>query len=86
MSMSGHIWICLGSCDDGSIVIMHSTPSPSKAGIKGGGVQLSALGAMDSEAYSLCNKYMTNYFPEWSERYNVISLDYSTYTEVSTNF
>ncbi len=85
MSMSGHIWICLGSCDDGSIVIMHSTPSPSKAGIKGGGVQLSALGAMDSEAYSLCNKYMTNYFPEWSERYNVISLDYSTYTEVSTS-
>lgn len=85
MSMSGHIWICLGSCDDGSIVIMHSTPSPSKAGIKGGGVQLSAIGSTNSEAYSLCQKYMNLYFPKWSERYSVISLDYSTYTAITSS-
>ena len=28
-SMNGHVWISFGTCDDGSIVITHSTPSKS---------------------------------------------------------
>ena len=27
VSCTGHIWICLGVCSDGSLVIIHSTPS-----------------------------------------------------------
>ena len=46
-SMNGHVWICLGKCDDGSLVILHSTPSDSINGQGGGGVQINGVG--DSE-------------------------------------
>ena len=72
MSMSGHVWISLGTCSDGSVVIAHSTPSDSYAGQPGGGVQLSAVGNSEScEAYQLASYYMTTYFPDWSARYPV---------------
>ena len=87
-SMSGHVWTVLGVCDDGSIVFLHSTPSDSKAGQGGGGVQLSALNpsnpdSTDCEAYRLATKYMQKYYPEWSERYDAVLKDYDSYTEVS---
>ena len=31
-SKKGHIWICLGTCEDGSIVILHSTAADSRTG------------------------------------------------------
>ena len=76
-SMSGHVWTVLGVCDDGSIVFLHSTPSDSKAGQGGGGVQLSALNPnsdndKNCEAYKLVTKYMTKYYPEWSTRYDAV--------------
>ena len=37
-SMNGHVWISLGTCKDGSIVFMHSTPNTTN----GAGVQISA--------------------------------------------
>ena len=54
------------SCRDGSIVIAHSTPSPSKTDCKGGGVQLSALNpASDADkncqAYRLAERFMQRY-------------------------
>ena len=66
--------IVLGKCDDGSFVILHSTPSDSITGQPGGGVQLSAVnpnssGNNNCEAYRLCNEYMTKYFPAWSAKY-----------------
>lgn len=65
MSMSGHVWISLGSCSDGSAVIVHSTPD--------GGVQLSALGSGAScEAYRLAQTYMARLSPEWTARYPVL--------------
>jgi len=84
-SINGHVWICLGTCDDGSIVIMHSTPSDSKNGQPGGGVQISALNpaapdSKDCEAYRLASKYMTDYYPEWSTRYDAVLKSYSGYT------
>ena len=27
VSMNGHVWISLGQCSDGSVVLMHSTPN-----------------------------------------------------------
>ena len=83
-SMSGHVWTVLGVCDDGSIVFLHSTPSDSKAGQGGGGVQLSALNPnsdddKNCEAYKLVTKYMTKYYPEWSERYDAVLRSYDSY-------
>ena len=83
-SMSGHVWTVVGVCDDGSIVFLHSTPSDSKAGQGGGGVQLSALNPngdsdKDCEAYKLVTKYMTKYYPEWSTRYDAVLKGYSSY-------
>ena len=71
MSMSGHCWLCLGCCSDGSAVIVHSSPTASVEGERGGGVQLSALGDSGCEAEALAGRYMQQYFPEWSKRYEV---------------
>ena len=83
-SMSGHVWTVLGVCDDGSIVFLHSTPSDSKAGQGGGGVQLSALNPnsdndKNCEAYKLVTKYMTKYYTEWSTRYDAVLRSYDSY-------
>ena len=73
MSIDGHVWISLGTCEDGSILILHSTPSKSRINQPGGGVQLSAIYKnKDCEAYKLANKYMSKYYPEWYRRYEPI--------------
>ena len=70
VSMDGHVWISLGVCADGSGVILHSTPSISRLGQPGGGVQIGAGGEDEGcEAYRLADRYMTKYFPAWHERY-----------------
>ena len=73
ISMKGHVWISLGTCDDGSVLIVHSTNGIlSKTGQPGGGVALGAIGwSKDCEAYQLADKYMTEFYPEWSSRYSV---------------
>lgn len=84
MSMDGHVWICLGVCDDGSMVIMHSTPSASIRGISGGGAQLGAIGASQNcEAYQLADTYNKKYYPDWSSRYQTSLKNYSSYTSMS---
>ena len=88
-SMDGHVWLCIGPCRDGSIVIVHSTPSPSKTDCKGGGVQLSALNPAsdadkDCQAYRLAERFMQRY-PRWSARYQVHLLPYSVYGKLSEN-
>ena len=72
VSIKGHVWISLGTCDDGSVVILHSTPSASRTGQPGGGVQIGAVGRDSScEAVQLAEKYMSRYYPKWYERYGV---------------
>ncbi|MBQ4464968.1 MAG: hypothetical protein II916_03280 [Oscillospiraceae bacterium] len=72
MSKSGHVWISLGTCPDGSIVIAHSTPSYSHQGQPGGGVQIGAVGTSEScQAYKLAETYMSKYYPDWCSRYPV---------------
>lgn len=76
MSIKGHVWISLGTCDDGSVVIAHSTPSFSRAGQPGGGVQISAVGNDGTcEAYALAEKVMTEEYPAWSARYPALLAD-----------
>lgn len=80
VSISGHVWISLGQCSDGSILIVHSTPSYSRAGQPGGGVQISAIGTSeDCEAYKLADKYMSEYYKDWYSRYPVKLCDPEVY-------
>lgn len=80
MSTNGHVWVSLGTCSDGSIVIVHSTPADSRTGQPGGGAEISAIGlSEDCEAYQLADQYMAEYYPEWYERYPVKLADPETY-------
>ncbi|OUM68630.1 hypothetical protein PIROE2DRAFT_3621 [Piromyces sp. E2] len=80
MSINGHIWISLGTCKDGSTLIVHSTPSPSRTNQPGGGVQLSAIGtSKECEAYKLADKYMSEYYPKWYKRYAIYLCDPNVY-------
>lgn len=64
MSSSGHVWIVVGQCKDGSVVIVHSSPP---------GVQLAGTpdkkGNTNSQAVRLATYYMKNYYPEWYQKY-----------------
>ena len=86
VSIKGHVWIALGVCADGSVVIAHSTPSPSIVGAEGGGVQISAIGDGEScEAYELASSYMTSFYPEWSSRYYAVVKPSSVYFDFSAD-
>lgn len=63
MSMEGHVWMVLGSCEDGSVVLIHSSPP----GVILSGTRLP--GDKESEAERLAKQYMKTYYPEWYERY-----------------
>ena len=64
----GHVWIVIGACDDGSVVLVHSSPA---------GVQLSGTttpqGKKKSEAYKLAQKYMKKFYKSWYNRYPNVS-------------
>lgn len=80
-SIRGHVWICIGACEDGSILLLHSTAAKSRTGQPGGGPELSALGKDETcDAYLLADEYMSRYFPDWYERYPVALKDYNNYT------
>ena len=85
ISTPSHIWICLGKCDDGSIVAIHSTMTVSSVGTEGGGVQLSAVNpagySKDCDAYRLACEYTERYFPEWASRYPVVMKGYEKYVD-----
>ncbi len=91
-SLGGHVWMCVGVCDDGSIVFVHSNPSPNRkgSGQGGGGVQLSALNPQndtdtDCEAYELVQRYMAEYYPEWNSRYEAGLRSYLQYAAFTDN-
>ena len=80
ISCDGHVWICLGVCSDGSMVIIHSTPSESRTGSSGGGAQLGAIGSsVGCEAYILADNYNKTYYPDWYAKYPTSLKSYSTY-------
>ena len=63
-SCCGHVYIVIGQCKDGSVVLVHSSPA---------GVQISGTatpqGKVKSEAYQLAAKYMKRYYKSWYNRY-----------------
>ena len=80
-SIRGHVWLCMGTCGDGSVLLAHSTPSPSREGCPGGGVQLSALSPDGSggEALALADAVMRRR-PAWYRRYAPIAEPWDVYT------
>ena len=86
VSISGHVWICLGTCSDGSILFLHSSPTDSRTGGHGGGVQLSAIGEnKDCEAFRLADHYMSLAYPDWYSRYEVVLRDYNKYADMMSD-
>lgn len=63
-SCCGHVWIVLGQCEDGSVVLVHASPP---------GVQINGTttpsGKKNSQAYRLAQKYMKKYYPNWYQKY-----------------
>lgn len=67
-SMKGHVWICLGTCEDGSVLLVHSSPP----GVRLCGTQASGD---TSEAVTLANQFMSAHCPDWFARYPECSVD-----------
>ncbi|MBQ6384938.1 MAG: RICIN domain-containing protein [Lachnospiraceae bacterium] len=67
VSMSGHVWISLGQCSDGSVLLVHSSPR---------GVQISGS---TGKAATLAKKYMKKYFPEWPYEARTVTTSYLSY-------
>lgn len=59
-----HVYICLGECDDGSLLLLHSSPP---------GVQLTGTYTLDgnknSQAIQLASEYMKKYYPDWYNKF-----------------
>lgn len=71
LSMPGHIWICIGRCEDGSLLLVHS---------RGAGVSIYGTRLADgsrSDAIRLAGTVMQTHFPEWYARYPAITAAYS---------
>lgn len=84
ISIKGHVWISLGTCKDGSVLMAHSSPSLSRTGQPGGGVQIAAIGeSKDCGAYKLAQKFMSEYYPEWYERYEADLKKSAVYFDMS---
>ena len=57
VSMDGHVWISLGTCADGSVLFVHSSPP---------GVMVCGT---EGVANQLAEAFMSEYYPDWYERY-----------------
>lgn len=82
VSMEGHVWICLGTCEDGSVLLVHSSPpgvsvcgtnrteaqedNHDEAEGNEGEVKVEQ---QKSTAVLLAEAYMTTHHPKWQEKY-----------------
>ncbi|NCC44863.1 MAG: N-acetylmuramoyl-L-alanine amidase family protein, partial [Clostridia bacterium] len=78
VSKSGHVWLIVGSCSDGSVVLIHATPPVVQ--ISG---TVAADGTYNSEAVVLAKKYMNLYYPDASKKFNLSTGDKSYLTNVN---
>lgn len=65
MSMSGHCWIVVGMCEDGSVLLLHSSPP----GVRFCGTLLPDGG--ESQAAALAKSIMQTHYPDWYNRYPI---------------
>lgn len=67
MSMQKHVWMVLGMCEDGSVLLLHASPP---------GVILcgTETGAEEkSQAVQVAESYMQKYYPDWYVRFPICS-------------
>lgn len=86
VSIPGHVYIVVGTCSDGSAVILHSSLTLSKTAVRGGGVMLSAIspkGKDDKycEAYKAVESFVSEHKDkcDFYERYDISSVDPALY-------
>ena len=63
VSMKGHVWLSLGTCEDGSVALVHASPP---------GVSLCGTLSPEGEetqAVALARRYMEEYYPDWQKKY-----------------
>lgn len=65
-----HVWIVIGMCLDGSVVLLHSSP----AGVQISGTQTRE--GRNGEACQLARKYMKKYYRKWYRRFPKVERDY----------
>lgn len=63
ISMKGHVWITVGMCPDGSVLLLHSSPP----GVMFSGTTLPD--GSDSQASLLAQRIMAEHYPDWHSRY-----------------
>jgi len=71
VSMKGHVWIAVGMCKDGSVLLLHSSPP----GVSLCGTLLAD--GSESEAVRLAREYMTMNYPEWQKKYPARGVSHS---------
>ena len=59
-----HVYIVIGQCGDGSVVLVHASP----AGVQINGTA-TARGKKESQAVKLARRYMKKYYPQWHKKY-----------------
>ena len=66
VAIDGHVWMVIGMCSDGSVVIVHATPPV---------IQISGTvtpsGSKNSEAVQLAQAYMKKYFSDAANKFNL---------------
>ena len=83
VSMDGHVWISLGTCRDGSVLLVHSSPP----GVSVCGTAVPTQDDRDkrqtSIAIQLATKYMEIYHPVWQKKYPDREVDLSYLENIS---
>ena len=69
-SMEGHVWMSLGSCADGSVLLVHASPP----GVRICGTYLND--GTKSEAVKLAEQVMQRQYPAWYSRYPECGVGY----------
>ncbi|MDO4710909.1 MAG: hypothetical protein Q4A75_02940 [Peptostreptococcaceae bacterium] len=72
MSNKGHVYLVIGACKDGSIVLLHASPP----GVQINGT-VNSKGNRNSEAAKLADRYMKGYYPDWYAKFKPKVLDKS---------
>jgi len=68
VSMQGHVWICLGTCEDGSVLLVHSSP-PGVSVCGTPAPQAMNAEKTESVAVRLARQFMTEHYAAWQEKY-----------------
>ncbi len=74
-SMPGHVWMSLGMCEDGSVLLVHASPP----GVRLSGTRLK--NGEKSQAIKMAEEYMKENHPQWYEKYPASDVSYNYLTK-----